>query len=118
MEISILRRSTAANSIVSGGIWPKLELIQSFMHVFFTCTCKNEGGSIKNEGTRVATTYFPLLVCRSFKDAQGQLIPHFMVRDFMVIHTTCMSEEDPIKNEGADVATTLYTSNFQTLKGS
>ena len=34
---SIFRRSRAANSIVSGGIWPKFKLIQAFMHVLITC---------------------------------------------------------------------------------
>ena len=31
------RRSRAANSQVSSGIWPKFELIQAFMHVLITC---------------------------------------------------------------------------------
>ena len=34
---SNFRRSRAANSIVSSGIWPKLELIQAFIHVLITC---------------------------------------------------------------------------------
>ena len=31
------RRSRAANSVVSGPIWPKFELIRDFMHVLVTC---------------------------------------------------------------------------------
>ena len=38
---------------VSGGIWPKFELIQAFMHVLVTC--KNEDDRLKNEGARVFT---------------------------------------------------------------
>ena len=41
------RRPRADNSGVSGGIWPKLELIQAFMHVLLTY--KNEVDSYKNE---------------------------------------------------------------------
>ena len=41
------RCSRAANSIITGGIWPKFELIQAFIveHV----TCKNEEDPFKNE---------------------------------------------------------------------
>ena len=48
----------ADKSRVSGGIWPKFELIQAFMHVLVSC--KNEEDSIKNEEARVVTTLFPL----------------------------------------------------------
>ena len=33
----LVRYSRAANSAVSGGIWPKLKLNQAFMHVLITC---------------------------------------------------------------------------------
>ena len=39
------RCSRVDNSGVSGGIWPKFDLIQAFMHVLVTC--KNEDDSIK-----------------------------------------------------------------------
>ena len=55
---SIFRRSSADNSDVGGGIWPKFELIQAFMHVLLTC--KNEVDQIKNEAARVFTRVFPL----------------------------------------------------------
>ena len=42
----LLRRSRAANSIVSGGIWPKFELMQAFVHCLVTC--KNEENPFKN----------------------------------------------------------------------
>ena len=41
-----------------GGIWPKFELIQAFMH--FLVTCKNDDDRIKNEGARVFTRFLPL----------------------------------------------------------
>ena len=41
-----------------GGIWPKIELIQAFMHVLVTC--KNEDDPIKNEGARVFTRFLQL----------------------------------------------------------
>ena len=43
---------------LGGGIWPKFELIQAFMHVLVTC--KNEDDQIKNEGARVLTRFLPL----------------------------------------------------------
>ena len=51
-------RPRADNSGVGGGIWPKLELIQAFMHVLVTY--KNEVDSNKNEGAKVVTRFFPL----------------------------------------------------------
>ena len=48
-----LRRSRAANSIVSGGIWPKFKLIQAFMHVLITC--KYEKDPIKTSRENVMT---------------------------------------------------------------
>ena len=44
--------------IFCGGILPKFELIQAFMHVLVTC--KNETYPIKNEGARVFTSFLPL----------------------------------------------------------
>ena len=49
------RRSMADNSVESGGIWPKFKLIQAFTHALDTC--KNEKDLMKNEVTRVATTF-------------------------------------------------------------
>ena len=36
------RRSRAANSVVSGSIWPKFELVRDFMHVLVTCKYKKD----------------------------------------------------------------------------
>ena len=52
------RRARADNSGVGGGIWPKFELFQAFMHVLVTC--KNENDRFKNEGARVFTRFLPL----------------------------------------------------------
>ena len=52
------RRARADNSGVGGGIWPKFELIQAFMHVLVTC--KSEDDQFKNEGARVFTRFLPL----------------------------------------------------------
>ena len=52
------RRARADNSGVGGGIWPKYELIQAFMHVLVTC--KNEDDHFKNEGAKVFTRFLPL----------------------------------------------------------
>ena len=58
LYIDFFRRPRADNSGFGGGIWPKLELIQAFMHVLVTC--KNEDDSYKNEGARVFTRFLPL----------------------------------------------------------
>ena len=52
------RRSRAANSVVSGRIWPKFELIQDFMHVLVTCKYKED--RIKNNREKVETPFSPL----------------------------------------------------------
>ena len=55
---SIFQTRKTDNSGVGGGICPKFELIQAFMHVLVTC--KNEDDQIKNEGSRVFTRFLPL----------------------------------------------------------
>ena len=48
----------ADNSGVGGGIWPKFEFIQAFIHVLVTC--KNEDDRIKNERARVFTRFIQI----------------------------------------------------------
>ena len=57
-EQEFFRRARADNSGVGGGIWPKFELIQAFMHVLLTC--KNEDDGFKTEGAREFTRFLPL----------------------------------------------------------
>ena len=52
------RSPRAANSLVSGGILPKFELIQAF--IVLLVTCKNKEDPIKNEGASVLTRFSPL----------------------------------------------------------
>ena len=47
-----------ANSIVSGPIWPKLELVPDFMPVLITCKYKKD--RIKNNQEKVETSFSPL----------------------------------------------------------
>ena len=52
----IFRHSRAANSIVSGPIWPKkVKLLQDFMHVLVTCKYKKN--QIKNNLEKVETSF-------------------------------------------------------------
>ena len=60
-----LRRSMAANSLVSGPICPKFKLIHNIMHVLVTS--KYEKDRSNNNGDYVMTSIF--------LDAQGQLTP-------------------------------------------
>ena len=60
----IFRRSRAAYSVVSSGMWPEFELIQAVLVVFDICKYKKD--SIKNEGARVVTTFLPVSVYGDF----------------------------------------------------
>ena len=48
----------AVNSPVLGPIWPNFELVQDVIDVLITWKYKED--QIKNEGTRVVTSFFPL----------------------------------------------------------
>ena len=52
---------------VGGGIWPKFELIQTFIHVIVTC--KNEDDRIKNEGARVFTRFLGAIGCHGHQSS-------------------------------------------------
>ena len=76
--------------------------------------CKNEEDPSKNEGTRVVTTFLPLLVYGDFSKRSragnsyfpGPILPNFEpIRDFMVVLITCKNKEERIKSEGARVVT-------------
>ena len=56
--LSVVGRSRAANSIVSGGIWPKFKLMQALMYVIVTCKYKKD--PIKNSRENVMTPFSPL----------------------------------------------------------
>ena len=52
------RRSRAANSVVSGPIWSKFELLRDFMHVLVTC--KDKKDRIGSNREKVETPFSPL----------------------------------------------------------
>ena len=56
VETSILETSMAANSIVSGPIWPKFKLMQDIMHVYVTSNFKKDWININWE--KVETLMF------------------------------------------------------------
>ena len=60
-----LRRSSAANSIVGGPIWPKFELIHNIMHVLVTSKFEKRSDQYQRR----------LRDDIDFLDAQGQLTP-------------------------------------------
>ena len=82
------RRSRADNSGVGGVIWPKIELVQAFMHVLVTC--KNEDDSIKNEGARVVRTFSHNKSMEIFPDAQRQLTLQSLVRSCRISNSFYM----------------------------
>ena len=106
------RRSRAANSQVSNGIWPKFELIQAFMHVLITC--KYQKDRTLNSRDKVATPSFPMVVFfrRSKADnsvVSGPIWPKFeLVRDIMHILVTYKFEMDLINSDREKVATSIF----------
>ena len=58
-----LRCSRAANSIIGDGILTEFKLIQAYSVLLI---CKNEYDLLKNESTRVVTTFLPLQVYGDF----------------------------------------------------
>ena len=70
--VDFLRHSGAADCAVHIPIRLNFKLSPALMGILLTC--KNEQGSIKNEGARVFTT---LMI--DFSDAQGQLTPQSLV---------------------------------------
>ena len=54
----IFRRSRAANSIVSGPIWPKVKCLQDFMHVLVTCKYKRIGSKTTEKRWRHRFPYY------------------------------------------------------------
>ena len=54
----------AAYSLKDEGIWLKFKLFRAFISILITC--KNEEDASKIEGTRVFTTFHPLLVYGDF----------------------------------------------------
>ena len=52
---SFFRGSRAANSVVSGLIWPQFELVRDFMHILVVCKYKKD--RIKNNREKVETSF-------------------------------------------------------------
>ena len=61
---NVFRCSRAANSVVSGPIWPQYELVRDFMHVLITCKYKKYW--IKSNQEKVETPFSPLSVNGGF----------------------------------------------------
>ena len=85
---SILRRARADNSGFGGGIWPKFELIQAFVHVLVTC--KNEDDRIKMKELECSQDYSHYKSMGIFPDAQGQLTPQSLVRSGQILNSSEM----------------------------
>ena len=72
----------------------------------------NEEDPSNNEGTRVVTTFFPIISIWGFfqtlKAVKGPIWPNFKpIRDFICVLVAC-KREDPIQNEGDRVVTTFF----------
>ena len=55
-SLEYFSNSRATNSAISVRIWPKLELVQDFMHVFVTCKFKED--QINSNRENVETSIF------------------------------------------------------------
>ena len=78
------RRSRAANSIGSGQIWPKFELVREFMHVLVSCKYKKD--RIKSNREKLETSFSPLQVNGGFllprKPEFWSNLPHNLMQPF------------------------------------
>ena len=77
LYVVYFKYSSAAYSVVGGGILLKFNLIHAFMLVLITC--KNEDDPIKNEGFRVLTRFSPIFVYAIFLNAQGHFSPQYLL---------------------------------------
>ena len=68
------RLSRAANSAVSGGIWPNFELLRAVMHVIITC--KYEKDRMKNSREIVAKSIFGRSRA-GYSVVRGRISPNF-----------------------------------------
>ena len=59
------RHLRAANSVVSGPIWPKFELVPDFMHVLVTCKYRKD--RTKKNREKVETSFSPFFAIKTNK---------------------------------------------------
>ena len=86
--------------------WQNSKIVQA-LSIIVLVTYKNEEDPSKNVGTRVVTTFLPLLVNGDFSRCSRaansvvpcQILPNFEpIQDFMAVLVTCKNKEEPIKN--------------------
>ena len=98
---TFFRRSMTDNSGVGGGILPKFEVIQAFMHVLVTCQNekKNQSNMKELEWSQHFSHYKSMGIFPGANSAvHSPFWPNFeLVRDVMVVLIACKNEEDPIK---------------------
>ena len=113
----------ADNSGVGGGIWPKFELIQAFMHILFPARMRLIKSKMKElECSQDFSHYKSMGI---FSDAQGQLTPQSLVRSGRIPNSSEMlwmsSLPASMKKIRLEIETLEcsqhYTSIFQTRKG-
>ena len=73
---------------LDGGIWPKFELIQAFMHVLVSC--KNEDDRFKMKELECSQNFSHYKSMKIFPDAQGQLTPQSLVRSSRISNSSEM----------------------------
>ena len=79
-------------------------------------TCKHEYDSIKNESTRVLTTFLQMENGDYFRRSRvansagpGQILPNFKhIQALIAVDATCKNKDDPMKNERAGVLTRFF----------
>ena len=99
---------------VGGGILPKFELIQAFMHILVPARMRMIDSKMKVLECSQDFSHFKYMGIFSRRSRAansavlGLIWPNFeLVRDVIDVLVTCKYEEDPIKNESARVFTTV-----------
>ena len=100
----------ADNSVVSGGIWQKFELIQAFKHlldeILWLSSLSARMKKIQSKMKLLESMGIFQTLKGSNSAVRDWIWPNFkLILDFMVVLVTFKNKEDPIINEDARVAT-------------
>ena len=88
----LFKHSRAINSAISVRIWPKLELVQDFMHVFVTCKFKED--QINSNRENVETSIFRCSWAAN-SIVSGPIWPKFeLMQDIMDVYVTSNFRKD------------------------
>ena len=100
------KHSRATYCAISFRIWPKLELVQDFMHVFVTCKFKED--QINSNRENVETSIFKCSWAAN-SIISGPIWPKFeLMQDIMYVYVTSNFKKDRINTNREKVETLMF----------